>query len=315
MTAYVTTWLLDPTYSLVSDPNYQLRSLEQSWINWDAHFFLGIASDGYQRPETAFMPAFPVLLRGGAQLYADFTVVGLALNLLFGTIAAILLRRLAARWGGSGIWAVVALAVAPTTVFMLAPYTEALFLAVLLGAWLAAPNRHYGLMTALLSVAVMTRLNGLFAIPAFVIILASQRGPKRPFAWLLVPLAFVVGWIFYLHSLTGDYFEMTSVQREFWNNSLTDPFSALSVGLTAAFSPENYLINTSFTTLHLFVARMQLIALLVLVIATVALAWMRRWPEFTYLLLSLIMLQNTTGYISLQEADICRLPICRYRYL
>jgi hypothetical protein len=110
------------------------------WQRWDALWYQKIATDWYALGDDTihFEPLYPLLARivafvtGGSMVLAQLVVASLAF-----VVAAYLLQRLAAREVGEepARLALLLTALFPAGFFLLAPYTESLFLALTLGAF------------------------------------------------------------------------------------------------------------------------------------------------------------------------------------
>ncbi|MBZ0113653.1 MAG: hypothetical protein K8J08_14405, partial [Thermoanaerobaculia bacterium] len=124
---------------------------------WDAGWYRSIAADGYFWDETtgvgnvAFFPLFPILVRvlsaSGLPLFWAATVLAHA-----GFVAAVILleRCRELRRGTAGDPSpLLALLAFPWAFFLLAPYSESLFLALALGAFVAALRGRWGLVALL----------------------------------------------------------------------------------------------------------------------------------------------------------------------
>ncbi|OSC57768.1 hypothetical protein B5180_37655, partial [Streptomyces sp. BF-3] len=120
--------------------------------HWDANHYLHIARDGYfpagAGPGTngwdnreAFFPGYPFLLRSVHTVVPDWTAAGLLISFVAGAVAVLALARIARAYlpeEGAGHRTAVLFLLSPCAVFLAAGYTEALFLAFALPAWLAA---------------------------------------------------------------------------------------------------------------------------------------------------------------------------------
>src|SRR5439155_27150954 len=105
-----------------------------SWQRWDALWYQEIATNGYHAGNNtaAFFPLFPLLSRIASLAFLGNVVLGeLAVTTVACVAAFVLLYRLARVEIGRRAAIVTALPVAlsPVGFFLLAPYTEALFLA------------------------------------------------------------------------------------------------------------------------------------------------------------------------------------------
>lgn len=154
---------------------------------FDALWYLAIARDGYPSGTAtvphaaAFFPGMPLAvgllgrLAGGAYLAAA-NVIALAATV----VALAGLHRLAEASGCDGDTArraTLLLAVFPTSFFLVAPYSEALFLAASVWALIAARRRRWWLAVAAGVVAGLTRNVGvLLVVPLAVEVWAARRG-------------------------------------------------------------------------------------------------------------------------------------------
>ncbi|HEX9797188.1 MAG TPA: mannosyltransferase family protein [Anaerolineales bacterium] len=163
------------------------------WLRWDAVHHMRLAQFGYLGAEvgsSTFYPLYAGLvalvrpLLGGATL-----VTGLLVSTLAALAAFTLLHRLVSERVSSGTarWTLLALAVFPTSFFLIAPYTESLFLALTLGALLAAHRQRWLLAGLLAGLSALTRGPGIVnALPLAWIAWHRWRqapaGSRRPLA-------------------------------------------------------------------------------------------------------------------------------------
>lgn len=144
------------------------RALLRVWMLWDARLCGDIASGGYQHlVQAAFFPLFPLLehvvapLTGGqvelagmlvanASSLGDFVLLRLLVERDFNRTVA---RR-----------ALLYLAIFPTSMYLVAAYSEALFLLLVLGTFLALRERRWLLAGGLAALATLTRSAGLVLV-------------------------------------------------------------------------------------------------------------------------------------------------------
>lgn len=143
--------------------------------NWDGEWYALISTDGYGSPGAytgddgtyvstrswSFPPGFPVLIRLLMYVFrTDFATTALAVNLIAGALAVLLIHRLVApRVGRFGALAVVALTCCWVSApVLLMAYSEAIALALLAGTLLAIDRRRPWVATCLVVVLAMTRL-------------------------------------------------------------------------------------------------------------------------------------------------------------
>jgi len=161
------------------------------WNNADAPHYLDLAALGYRAQDTGvltidghlrpypndlglyivFFPLYPWLVAAVRFVVPDvllsaFVVSGIA-SLLVGPL---LYRLVKADEGPDiGLRAVWFLLVFPTAYFLHIGYTESLFLALVLGSFLAARTNRWWLAGILGGLAALTRINGLILLPALMV--------------------------------------------------------------------------------------------------------------------------------------------------
>ncbi|MFL5782748.1 MAG: mannosyltransferase family protein [Thermoleophilaceae bacterium] len=225
------------------------------FLRWDAHYYLGIATDGYRphvealRGARAFFPAYPLLVRalGGFASSGAAALAAIAISL--GTFAAglRLLHRLTTIELGARVAdaTVVLLAFAPVAFFFSAPYTESLFLLLSAGAFLAARSGRWALAGAAAGLASGTRPTGaLLILPLAILYVygpradrpAPGRHPIRPdILWLALAPAGVVAYSLYLRHAVGDALAWQHIQPLFGRRSFEWPTETLRRTAVAAF--------------------------------------------------------------------------------
>jgi len=207
------------------------------WARWDSDWFLRIATDGYSWPSStpAFFPLYPFLVAGlGWALAGHYVLAGVALSLAAGAAAFALLYRLTViRLGeDEARRTVLFLAVAPTSLFFGAVYSESLFLLLAVAAFLAAERGRFGHAGVAAGLALLTRSAGVALLPALAVL--AWRAPDRrralagvavaPLLFALYPLLLAV-WI-------GQPLAFLEAQKVVWERRLS-PAGPLG-GLVAA---------------------------------------------------------------------------------
>lgn len=221
--------------TLVGDERARARDLLQIWNAWDTPHYLAIASGGYDPAGdpalVAFFPLLPILIRLGSALVPPLAA-GLLISYLATVAAAIGLHRLARLDGGSdGIArnAVLALNLAPTSFALVAPYTEPLFLALVIWAFVRARRDDWLGSGVLGLLAALTRLQGVLLLPALAVeAWARHRRLRLRMAPLLLvalgPLIYVgLNWLAY-----GDPFFFVGVQQTIFFHRAAPPWEVLT---------------------------------------------------------------------------------------
>lgn len=303
------------------------------WQQWDAVRLTAIAQYGYFGPpgralpdQVAFFPGYPFALDIVHFLVRQWTVSGLGVSFIAGAVAVVALSRIAeldyqpryGRWTTSqpdtagptdgqrtsGGNAALFMVVSPAAIFLAAGYSESLFLAFALTSWLAARNQRWVLAVLLAGGASVIRINGLFLCVALVIEILRRGGGQRlralaAFIPALVPLAC---YELYLYAQTGDWLAWVHAEKHGWQRQLTNPVDTFKTAWTAGFGHE-------FTAPINFVFQLEILAVLIGVVTTVALLAWRRWAEAAYAGLTIAALATSIWYESVPRALLLLWPI------
>jgi hypothetical protein len=164
------------------------------WLRWDALHYLHLAKLGYLQLSEAistFYPLYPMLTKLIAlPLGNEYLLAGLILS----TIAAVA-TFICIFWLGkyhfdleTAKWSMMALASYPTALFLIAPFTESLFLALTLGAFIAAYQERWWLSGLAGFFASLTRGPGMVTIFALCWIAFDDWRKNKPanlIRWLI----------------------------------------------------------------------------------------------------------------------------------
>jgi hypothetical protein len=308
------------------------------WLHWDAVHYAAIARFGYDgdpastdsTPLEAFFPGLPLLLRALAETGLGYVGAGLLVSLLAGGTGVLALARLARyepllRAGAPGPpadgdeaadrddavatvgpRAVLLLVTSPCAVFLAVGYTEALFLACALPAWLAARRGAWATAGLLATAATSVRVTGLFLAVALVVEYAlahGRRTGRRGLAWLTTPLLPLLAYSAYQYQRTGDWQAWKHAQEEHWSRSFTMPWEAFATTFRAAF------LNESQSPGFAWYFRLEIVMALVGVALTLWLLARRRWAEFTYVGLQVGALVTSSFYLSVPRASLLWWPL------
>jgi hypothetical protein len=313
------------------------------WTNWDAMLLQSIAQHGYFGPpgavlphQVAFFPGYPLAEAIVHALVRQWTVSGLLISLVAGAVAAVALGRIADLdyRAGTGSMAVTCLVASPAAFFLAAGYTEALFLAFALTAWLAARSGRWLAAAVLAGGACFVRVNGVFLLAALAVAAImhpdgwghepggggtggggtappvtepGRGGPLagrriRALAALLPAVIPLAAYELYLRARTGDWLAWQHAEAAGWQRKLTNPVDTFRTAWTAAFGHE-------FSAPIDFVFQLEMLAVLAGVITIVVLAWHRRWPEMIYAALTIGALATSDWYESVPRALLLLWPI------
>jgi hypothetical protein len=262
-----------------------------TFAQWDSVWFLHIADFGYDNREiTAFLPLYPLVVHGVAEVTRSTVVAGVLVSLAAGGVAAVLLKRIAGELGRD---AVLLLALFPTAYVFTAVYSEGLFLALATGSFLAGMRRRSLLAGVLGGLAAATRVLGLALLPALLILLWQRQRSWRSLAPVLLVPAGPGAYALYLHQRFGDAFAFVHAQGSTdWNRETPalGPLSGLWQATSAAWHgalelllhlprSQNYPAGYSRTDMWATWNVVQL-ALLVAAVWLTWVAWRRLGPAF-----------------------------------
>ncbi|MEV6105842.1 mannosyltransferase family protein [Streptomyces sp. NPDC051940] len=312
VTAYCARWLFP------ADPDtHRSSSVLAPFQHWDWHHYLHIARDGYFPDGSgpwlsnwdnreAFFPGFPLLLRAVHVVVPDWTAAGLLISFVAGGVAVVALARIARLHlpgADTGRRTVLFFLLSPCAVFLALGYTEALFLALALPAWLATQRHDWPLAAALTALATSVRISGLFLAAAVAVhfLLGSHRH-WRALPWLALPALPAALYAWYLHAHTGDWLAWKHAQERGWYRDVHAPWGTWSHSWTGAFGQTQ-------STGYAFMFQAELLALLVGLLLFALLLKQRRWPEATYVGLTLWALGTSYWYMSIPRATLLWWPL------
>ncbi|WP_306324529.1 mannosyltransferase family protein [Streptomyces venezuelae] len=312
--AYGARWLF-PADGGTHDPGPVLAPFER----WDWGHFLNVARDGYfpagQGPwdaewdnREAFFPGFPLVLRAVHTVVPHWAAAGLLISFVAGGIAVIALVRIARLYlpdEGAGRRTVQLLLISPCAVFLAAGYSESLFLALALPAWLAAHRQNWALAAGLAALATTVRISGLFLAAALAlqfVLAARTRAHWRPLPWLTLPVLPAGLYAWYLQAHTGDWMAWKHAQERGWYRHFHAPWETWSRTWESAF-------DRTLPTGYAFMFQAELLAMAVGLTLVVLLMRRRRWPEALYVGLSLWALGTSYWYQSIPRATLLWWPL------
>ena len=197
-----------------------ISGLRQTLVHWDAISYLDIARHGYPARidyRDAFLPGFPLLIRGAAFVTRDDVLAAFVVAFASEAIGLWYVYRLviAERDRRSATFSVWMIAVLPTAIFFVAPFTEAPFLAAAAASLYYARRGRFGLSVVAATAAVALRLTGLALIPALAFELGRQRGVRRGIrgmSSLLIIVLPLVLYAAYMGAHTGDALALLDAQ-------------------------------------------------------------------------------------------------------
>ncbi len=235
-------------------------ALAGMWVRWDTPWYLEIASHGYScYGSSVFMPLYPLLIRmlgilpGSSDLGAALLISSIASFAAF-----YLLYLLAKELTGSipiARASVAALALFPVSFFLMAGYTEALFLALAIAAYLAARRRSWIIAGILVALATLTRLQGIvLLVPMSLELLLAPRSDSRrwqPWLTLLIAPLALTAYITFIRDTQGLSFpwEPLSAASGPWHLHYAWPWQGIGNDLGALLAQPDLGLLISFKLL------------------------------------------------------------------
>lgn len=218
------------------------NALVASAVRSDAFHYLAIADYGYTHNsgDPVFFPLYPLLIHVLGFITGSI-LAGVLISVVSFAIALVLLHRLTELELGkpAANTTVLIVAFAPLSFFFSAVYTEALFLALSVGAVYAARRQRWALAGMLAALATVTRATGvLLLVPLVIIHLRSRprqvRGLARPrrarwLAWMLLVPAALAAYLAFLAASGFDWLApMKDEARPEWDRRSVGPFQSIA---------------------------------------------------------------------------------------
>jgi hypothetical protein len=233
---------------------HDLGAFTDVWARWDSVWFLRIAEHGYtssSHADTAFYPLYPgTVALLGRIFFGHYVVAGLVISLAASFGAFVLLHRLAEkRLGAEGARrAVLYLAVFPMSLFLIAVYTESLFLMLAVAAFVLAERGRWLPAWAAAGLALVTRIAGLALLPALALMAWRSPDRRRALAGIVLPAALFAAYPAYLAARTGDGWAFLHSQG-LWHRhfSYAGPLGGIWDGLRSGWAGVEQLASGSHT--------------------------------------------------------------------
>jgi hypothetical protein len=302
--AYGAAWMLASSTGPLQEGLFDI------WVRWDARHFLEVAEYGYTDASsdphaTAFFPLFPLLVRAVSVVGVPVNVAAMFITTLSTVVACAYLHRMAEEEIGrhSGRRAVLYLLLFPTAVFLIAPYSEATFLAGTVAAFFYARNGRWKLAALPAAVATASRAAGVFVLIGLLFELFRQR--PRPVRDAVVAMGVglipLVAYGAYLWQIKGNPLYFFIDQREGWNRDFVSPLESLRNSFdlaTSSSAPTNWVLTW----------RMELVAAVIGVALVVWALAVREWGYAAYMGAAMAALMTSTWYFSIPRMLLTFFP-------
>ncbi|MPZ90411.1 MAG: hypothetical protein GEU68_02075 [Actinobacteria bacterium] len=297
------------------------------WTRWDAQHFLEIAEFGYtdERSDphaTAFFPLWPLMIRALSATGLGPALAAMVLSTAASVVAVAYLYRLAEEEQGRGAGsagpqeqgggrrASLYLLFFPSAVFLVAPYSESLFLAGAIPAFYYARHQRWLVSGACAAVAMGARAAGAFLLVGLLLEFVRQRDfsgatLRRGLAAGVVALLPLLAFAAYLWQVKGDPLYFFTDQRLGWGRELSGPLEALRAtwGATRVDAGEGALTN--------FVIgwRVEIVAVALGMLSVVWALVKREWGYAGFMGVLLASLMTSSIYLSVPRMLLSMFPI------
>ena len=196
--------------------------------HWDGPHYLYLAQYGYTNQGDpanfiVFFPLYPLIVRLFTPNFDYVSLSGMIVSAVLSLAAVVYLFKLVKLDYNDSIAkkAVLFLCVFPTAYFMSAPFTESLFLLLVIASLYYARNANWAAAGILGCLSALTRIGGLVLLPALLVEYFRQRYQghwkfKAPDPKILLLLLPAVGFLIYLginYVVMGDFFSFMTIQR------------------------------------------------------------------------------------------------------
>jgi hypothetical protein len=326
----VFSWILPHTF-IPEDPFYRdnLESIKNSegayqilfmpWYRWDTGHYIQIAENGYsiENPEkSVWPPLYPFLIWALSQVIHPNVLSALLISNSFLILAFALLYLFTVRNYSIEIAdRTLALYVTfPTAFFLVAGYTEPIFLCLVLGFFISMHSSKWLLAGILASLAALTRLQGVFLILVMLWqlfcsrekILSSPRKIPLVLLGILLPAGSLATFFFFIHFSLNLPWPWQTLGNT-WNQHTGFPWEGIWGNFSALFLGRPVSLYTSPISLALDL----LLAILSVIILVVS---FRNMPvdQFIYacimLIPALVKVDNTHILVSFSRYFIVIFP-------
>jgi hypothetical protein len=233
---------------------HDLGAITDVWARWDSVWFLRVAEHGYSSSaswDTAFYPLYPGLVALlGTIFFGHYVVAGLVISLAASLGAFVLLHRLAEeRLGAEGARrTVLYLAVFPMSLFLIAVYSESLFLLLAVAAFVLAERGRWLPAWGVAGLSILTRIAGVALLPALAFMAWRSPDRRRALAGLALPVVMFAAYPAYLAASTGDAWAFVSAQKH-WSRHLSyaGPLGGIWQGLQGGWAAIEQFASGSHT--------------------------------------------------------------------
>jgi hypothetical protein len=210
---------IQPLYLVTSSSDTLLKRLFLSWTTyWDAAHYLSIASKGYQFPQQAFFPLWPLLIKLGILIHIPGELTSYILTFILGMSNFILFYLLAKKLMDEkrAKLSLIFFASYPAAIFLHASYSENIFLFCTLLSFLLLENRKYFLSSLIGGFATASRIAGGALVVSFLFIKSNL---KDKLILITIGSLGIFFYMFFLYINYGDFLYFIKGQLQWCQNA------------------------------------------------------------------------------------------------
>ncbi|MBC7474313.1 MAG: hypothetical protein H7263_08480 [Candidatus Sericytochromatia bacterium] len=291
-------------YTPVSELIFQVA------YKWDARSFLYLSQYGYtnigdERNFLAYFPLYPAMVNIFHYLTVTYMASALFVSFIASVFAGYFLQKLVLidsdeEQANKSLWFFYLF---PTAYFLTQPYTESLFIALIISSVFYARKSVWSVACILGMFACATRLQGLVILPTIMIEFYLQKEKKiSSLAWLgIIPLGFV-SYLLINFYVAGNAFEFLKIQREHFFHQNIFPTQQIWNTITTIFKDPTSEMKTLLQEARL------LAVIFSFIILGISYKWMRISYQF-YAWCQLIILLTDSWLMSLPRYLLPLFPI------
>jgi len=199
--------------------NYHLPQFIYSWANFDGVHYLTIIQQGYFGTGLiqAFFPLFPLLAKFLNLFVGNTLLSGLLISNLFAFLSLIFFYLLLKEYGISSRFKVLLIYLLfPTSFYLVALYSESLFLTLVFATLYLAKKQHWLLAGILAGLASATRIVGIALLPVlFLELFLAKKISLKNILALSLSVTGLSAYMFYLQFEFQDFLYFLHLQDDF----------------------------------------------------------------------------------------------------
>ncbi|HLD11607.1 MAG TPA: mannosyltransferase family protein [Patescibacteria group bacterium] len=198
------------------------------WLQWDAGHYLALAESGYtQAYQAAFFPFYPFLVKTVASLGIPLPMSAFLLNQCVTLGVCLLLYKITRVQFGKkeAFWTLILFLSFPTSFFLIAGYSEALFLFLTLSFFVCLKRKNFLLSAAFVVFATLTRSVGFLLLLSFWVFLWKERDRRRIFYLAMSTLGVFCLMIINASQFGNPFLFLTA--QQYWQRSFSTPWQVI----------------------------------------------------------------------------------------